>query len=303
MSRFVDRLLREGHISEPEFSSDLSEYARWPVFDVTNVARYLNEHRDFLSGDCRLDFPCAFPPYYRFFVEYREPAVELAGQNRYAVLVQVREGVPKLEKGTINFEREERVNAGWSFVCSAFAELGGDRVVLCPLALVFFVDEEGSVYSSSEGHFWVATGALHGHEDELEDRDRRLKLRTTLRAVMEPVLVAISLSNFRNVTSEKFEPDYGTVKKALKRYSIAPVTYHVLTIDASRTRKRYARATSAETDEARTNAAHSCRAHRKTYTSDAPLFGKYVGTWWWGPQLDRGDVKKGRVVHDYEVKK
>lgn len=47
-------------------------------------------------------------------------------------------------------------------------------------------------------------------------------------------------------------------------------------------------------------AAHLCRGHFKTYTADAPLFGKHVGTFWWGPQM-RGDLSAGVVEKDYEV--
>ncbi len=47
-------------------------------------------------------------------------------------------------------------------------------------------------------------------------------------------------------------------------------------------------------------AAHLCRGHFKTYTADAPLFGKHVGTYWWGPTM-RGDPTVGVVDKDYEV--
>ena len=30
----------------------------------------------------------------------------------------------------------------------------------------------------------------------------------------------------------------------------------------------------------------TCRGHFKTYTEDAPLFGKHVGTWWWSPRFN-----------------
>lgn len=45
---------------------------------------------------------------------------------------------------------------------------------------------------------------------------------------------------------------------------------------------------------------HLIRGHFKTYTEEAPLFGKRVGTWWWGWQA-RGDEAIGTIDHEYEV--
>ena len=42
------------------------------------------------------------------------------------------------------------------------------------------------------------------------------------------------------------------------------------------------------------------RGHFKTFTEDAPLFGKVVGTFWWGWQV-RGTAKNGVIVSDYKI--
>ena len=47
-------------------------------------------------------------------------------------------------------------------------------------------------------------------------------------------------------------------------------------------------------------AAHLVRGHFKTFTSDAPLFGKHVGTYWIHPH-SRGNAKNGFVTKDYEI--
>lgn len=49
------------------------------------------------------------------------------------------------------------------------------------------------------------------------------------------------------------------------------------------------------------NRVHICRGHFKSYTEDNPLFGKYVGDYWWQPSV-RGNKGKGKVVKDYEVR-
>jgi len=45
---------------------------------------------------------------------------------------------------------------------------------------------------------------------------------------------------------------------------------------------------------------HICKGHPKTYTEDRPLFGKYVGRWWWTGQV-RGDPEKGILIKDYQA--
>jgi len=48
-------------------------------------------------------------------------------------------------------------------------------------------------------------------------------------------------------------------------------------------------------------AAHLARGHFKTFTAEAPLFGKYSGRFWWMPQV-RGSKERGVVLKDYEVR-
>ena len=45
---------------------------------------------------------------------------------------------------------------------------------------------------------------------------------------------------------------------------------------------------------------HYCQGHFKTYTKDRPLFGKYVGDFWWEPHV-RGNSENGIIEKDYKV--
>ncbi len=49
------------------------------------------------------------------------------------------------------------------------------------------------------------------------------------------------------------------------------------------------------------HAMHICRGHFKTYTSEAPLFGRVTGTYWWADQV-RGWAEEGVVGKDYRVR-
>lgn len=48
------------------------------------------------------------------------------------------------------------------------------------------------------------------------------------------------------------------------------------------------------------NRIHLCRGHFKTYTEDAPLFGKFTGRYWWQPSV-RGQNADGIVMKNYTV--
>ncbi|HET6241541.1 MAG TPA: hypothetical protein VFD99_06080 [Arthrobacter sp.] len=46
---------------------------------------------------------------------------------------------------------------------------------------------------------------------------------------------------------------------------------------------------------------HLARGHFKTFTEDAPLLGKHVGTYWWGWQV-RGQGDAGIIEKTYTLK-
>jgi len=48
------------------------------------------------------------------------------------------------------------------------------------------------------------------------------------------------------------------------------------------------------------NAMHWCRGHFRTYTEDAPLFGKVTGTFWIDSHV-RGDRTTGKVDKGYAI--
>ena len=76
--------------------------------------------------------------------------------------------------------------------------------------------------------------------------------------------------------------------------------YKVLKILVPKSRKYYVYNTTKGT-EMTTMPLHVVVAHKKTYTEDRPLFGKYVGEWAW-QQFTRGDIANGSITKDYCVK-
>ena len=89
------------------------------------------------------------------------------------------------------------------------------------------------------------------------------------------------------------------VRKGKKQRRLRPdqrVRWHRLRILQGQTRRRR----SLHGESQGLTASHLCRGHNKTFSADAPLFGKYVGTYW-VPAHRRGNAKIGVVEKDYSV--
>jgi hypothetical protein len=117
-----------------------------------------------------------------------------------------------------------------------------------------------------------------------------------------PVLYAIRLSHVKNVElvddQVPTEPPFGKHRERLPDNR-----WKLLIIDPARKllREGGAENTDLSARERLDLAAHICRGHIKEYGPGAPLFGKHVGEWFWRDHI-RGNVAKGTVSKDYEIK-
>jgi len=107
-------------------------------------------------------------------------------------------------------------------------------------------------------------------------------------------LTTIALMNCRNVTVEPVTPAGPLSKKHAKRFGRPLMRYSRIVLPATRNGGGTA-------GFGGPKALHLVRGHFKTYTDDAPLFGKRTGTWWWGWQA-RGDESRGTVIPSYDVR-
>jgi hypothetical protein len=114
-----------------------------------------------------------------------------------------------------------------------------------------------------------------------------------------PVLFALSLMHCRNVEIRTVEPDSGASRAHRRRHRHRLVRYQVLDIEPMRRILDRAGATDPTAGGLR-RALTICRGHFKTFSPDAPLFGKHTGQFWWAPHI-RGNPDAGIVVNDYRV--
>lgn len=114
-----------------------------------------------------------------------------------------------------------------------------------------------------------------------------------------PVLFALSLMHCRNVEIRTVDPDPEASRAHRRRHHHRLVRYQVLDIEPMRRILDQAGAAEPRAGGLR-RALTICRGHFKTFTPDAPLFGKHTGQFWWAPHI-RGNPDVGIVVNDYRV--
>ncbi|WP_280491782.1 hypothetical protein [Nocardia asiatica] len=111
---------------------------------------------------------------------------------------------------------------------------------------------------------------------------------------------AIGFMNCRNIQVEEVEPvQRARTSRARRRAPKRPepLSHHLIRLPGTAQPRGLAQAREAA------GAAlplHVVRGHFKTYTAEAPLLGKHVGTYWWHPTV-RGLRENGQVQTTYQV--
>ena len=117
--------------------------------------------------------------------------------------------------------------------------------------------------------------------------------------VVRTIFKTISVINCNNVELIDIHPNKKRQKSRRKKNKLPLVSHKTLRIKG---KKSYASGNGQPSDQDTTNRVHLCRGHFKTFTDDNPLFGKYIGRYWWQPQV-RGSKSQGLVNKDYQVEK
>jgi len=110
-------------------------------------------------------------------------------------------------------------------------------------------------------------------------------------------LLSISFMHCKNVDIVDNDPPPKLSRRHLRKHGRPLTTFKTLNIDPMRQvldRDGRARETGLR------SAVHICRGHFKTFSPDAPLFGKLTGTYWWADHV-RGDAAVGAVEKDYRI--
>jgi hypothetical protein len=111
-------------------------------------------------------------------------------------------------------------------------------------------------------------------------------------------LLTLSFMHCKNIDVVEVAPPPALSRKHEKRTGLPLVTYK--TLDISPMRRVLDSEGKAQANGLR-KAMHICRGHFKSYTAEAPLFGRHHGTYWWADRI-RGDQALGRIEKDYAAK-
>jgi hypothetical protein len=340
MTRLYDRIRPDLDETVQHEILDDGKYST-VVFDITNVARYLEANEKQYSD--LSDFPNVAPPFGCYWMEWRRRPHELLPFARVGALVLATNGATDaLPNGArwsiavipmIEGRRGRSVPLGqWTLLVS---ETGGIEVyaeevfrasvdLFAPLRRSDAVD--GPVEMDPEDAAIVASGdreraAVRVRElealllaAESESAAAREELDAAIDAyyakasatlapyarseMLFPVLLAHSLMACKNVTKEEQEPPERLSRSHERKKGRALVRFWTLVIDPMGG-GRSSGGERVSLGDGMT-ALHIVRGHFKTYTRERPLFGTYVGTYWWSPTA-RGKSENGVVVKDYAM--
>lgn len=268
------------------------------VIDLNNVARFYYEvsEKDVWAID--VDFPNLAPPFREFWVEWREPTkVNRGGRIEE---VRLRFGSPSGNRmGTaVGMLLESRTleEGGWALTATLFCKIR--KQAIGPLTHLFFkILPDGRVAESQIPGGWPAAIWDHTGFMEMYSDSEAEALVSASVDVFKVAALGISFMHCKNVVRKLVTPPT-RLARARKRRKKSPLTsYYVLDINPM----REVLETEGEASEhGFQKALHICRGHFATYTADAPLFGRSVGTFW-KPQHVRGSASRGVALKDYRV--
>jgi hypothetical protein len=168
------------------------------------------------------------------------------------------------------------------------------RIECYGVAHAVILEDDGTIFSIKQG--------LEASMADAAGFDRSspefLQAQENSRAATTIALTALSLMNCRNVKTEEL----GEIKRrrsgSEKRRRVPPkgVRYRTIILPGGGSQRS---GTGSGTHH-RASALHRVRGHFKTYTAEAPLMGRAVGTFWWSWNV-RGHQEHGEVIADYKL--
>jgi hypothetical protein len=286
----VDDLMREA-LAQASKARATTVFDRAQLQDATAIAAdEVGEYfAGFPLGTNVSDIVSALaPPFDRFFVEFvgvRNPV----GLYSWGVLFET------LQRPSDD-RRADRPEDAWVVMGTMVAEWRKGQPIGPITTWVVPLDSDGYLHpSDDEGH-----GALFGTLVEIEGmpEEQRLAWGGYFLSMFASALLAISFMHCKNVDVVRVDPPPKLSRKAARQRGSPLNSYYVLDIQPMR------RVLDTE-GEAGANglrhALHICRGHFKTFTEEAPLFGRHVGTYWWDAQA-RGTTEMGAIEKDYRVR-
>ena len=220
------------------------------------------------------------PPFDRTFVEVQRRPDPRMGFESWGVLFQ---------------DMGRKDNDTWGVAASLVAEWTKHEPIGPVVSAVFRLQPDGFLASDGPDHFEAAP-ISHRLAQIPEDTDS--EFIHMFNPYLGAALFAVSLMHCKNVTLHPVDPPDRLSRKHERKHGLPLTRYHVL--DIAPMRQILDGEGEAQT-KGLPHALHICRGHFKTFTEQAPLFGRHVGTYWW-PSYVRGSAEGAVVEKDYRVR-
>lgn len=270
-----------------------SEMSGSPVIVADDAGRYFDSFDEGTSmGDL---LGTVAPPFPSMFIEFGGVPNRLNLRSWGCRLATVVGPGIEHRPRTADIPEEAR----WVVNASVMGEWEKNNPVYIALA-TFFVDEVGTLMRGPLPNT-RQLGITLGADDRLQERlepEHYMFYSSRVSELLYAALLGVSFMHCKNVTLDEFEPT-GKLSRAFERRHGRPLTRH-WTLDIEPMKTVLARDGDIERRGLR-HAVHICRGHFKSFTSEAPLFGKLTGTYWWMDHV-RGDSDLGMIDKDYRIR-
>jgi hypothetical protein len=250
-----------------------------------------NETKKFLISSIRptlpkewnyFDIPNLAPPYPEMWFEWRWDMNDVQPNLGYQL-------------GT--YVTTEKTPGGWRYAFVLFAEndkykyYGGEQIYLFPIGVQFEIPASGKIETGKGLQFAYYTDP----EFPCTDEQARQDASELNNSHIGPVLFTIGLMHCKNIVEVEKGGKNPNIKN--RRHRSKGTKYYLLDIIPARNIKRTEYEQPAKGSPQRI---HFRRGHFKEYTIEKPLFGKYVGAFWWDAHV-AGSADIGEVKKDYRI--
>ncbi len=224
------------------------------------------------------------PPFPKYWIEFHGVANPL-NLRAWGLLFQVQQ--------TPADDNPAFPDAAWVLGVELIGEWRKGQPVGPIMGYQLLLDGNGELIRNEQGRLNARLVPIEGMEDtEAQDWGNHFSVHLTAG------LFAVSLMHCKNVDLQPVDPPAKVSKKAARRHGKPLTRYYVLVVDQMR------RALDQQGDAQASglrHALHICRGHFKSFTDDAPLFGRHTGTYWWAAHT-RGIAEVGTVTKDYRIR-
>jgi hypothetical protein len=259
--------------------------ADWVLSSITEKGGLLNLD---MLGD--FESYVLVPPFTNFAIEADRVVVLCTVEDAHEAKGSVQKIFPSAARHITD-------DTKWVYSFKAYINLSS-YAILYPVEIVLPVDGDGKVSWLNPEN--IMDTMLVNDEASLQSllsgADSDVAFQGSMRFLFGLVFYAITLMNCRNV--ELVDNPLNRQQRRRNEQGKGIKTHSYYTLKIKPMGKVYE--PTGEGNKGNKHRLHIMRGHFKTYSDDAPLFGKFTGTYYWGASV-RGNADKGTIKKDYEV--